>query len=211
MEKFVRTNMRSLLTSAFLKRVGEQYHFEEKHRKLLFAAAEDMRAQLAGQEGFFCIRPGQNPQARGIWRGHGDDYVIGIITLGEGIDALQERYQCAGRFEEAYMAETIAWELLRAGYGQFRRWTEAQLRQRLVSFRFFGEEPELPLAWIPKLLALTGQTRVSCNRAYCLSPKKSAVFLAEMSGAAPSCAGHKRPPEAEICASCGNLNCAYRV
>ena len=48
--------MRSLLTLAFLKRVGEQYHFEEKHRELLFDAAEDMRAQLAGQEGFFCIR-----------------------------------------------------------------------------------------------------------------------------------------------------------
>ncbi len=72
MEKFVRTNMRSLLTPAFLKRVGQQYHFEEKHRKLLFAAAEDMRAQLAGQEGFFCFFSGQNPRGRGIWQGDED-------------------------------------------------------------------------------------------------------------------------------------------
>ena len=116
----------------------------------------------------------------------------------------------------------------------FQRWAEAHLKQRLESYHFFGSEEGLPFEKMAQLLAEMGQNRITCNQAYCMEPKKSVMFLAELSGGSPkveskrnfreksgksSGAGVKwNAAETEkcgdkstgICASCSNKECAYR-
>ena len=98
----------------------------------------------------------------------------------------------------------------------------------------FSLSQKLPFEKMAQLLAEMGQNRITCNQAYCMEPKKSVMFLAELSGGSPkveskrnfreksgesSGAGVKwNAAETEkcgdkstgICASCSNKECAYR-
>ena len=231
-EKFIHTNLKNELTHDFLVEILKHYHYEQKDMEMLKEVAGELRECLAGEEGFYCMMSRQCEQILNLCRE--ENYAIGIFTLGSRVDELENRYSSTERLREAYAVETICWELLRKGYDMFQRWAEAHLKQRLESYHFFGSEEGLPFEKMAQLLAEMGQNRITCNQAYCMEPKKSVMFLAELSGGSlkveskrnfreksgeSSGAGVKwNAAETEkcgdkstgICASCSNKECAYR-
>lgn len=231
-EKFIHTNLKNELTHDFLVEILKHYHYEQKDMEMLKEVAGELRECLAGEEGFYCMTRRQCEQILNLCRE--ENYAIGIFTLGSRVDELENRYSSTERLREAYAVETICWELLRKGYDMFQRWAEAHLKQRLESYHFFGSEEGLPFEKMAQLLAEMGQNRITCNQAYCMEPKKSVMFLAELSGGSlkveskrnfweksgeSSGAGVKwNAAETEkcgdkhtgICASCSNQECIYR-
>ena len=179
-EKFIHTNLKNELTHDFLVEILKHYHYEQKDMEMLKEVAGELRECLAGEEGFYCMTRRQCEQILNLCRE--ENYAIGIFTLGSRVDELENRYSSTERLREAYAVETICWELLRKGYDMFQRWAEAHLKQRLESYHFFGSEEGLPFEKMAQLLAEMGQNRITCNQAYCMEPKKSVMFLAELSG-----------------------------
>lgn len=227
-EKFIHTNLKNELTHDFLMEILKQYHYEEKDMEMLKEVAVRLRECLAGEEGFYCVTREKCEHILKL--GREENYAIGIFTLGSRVDELQNRYSSTERLREAYAVETVCWELLRKGYDMFQRWAEAHLKQRLISYHFFGTDEELSFEKMAQLLAEMGQKRITCNQAYCMEPKKSVMFLAELSGGSQKAESKRdfrensgagvtwNSPETEkcgdkstgICASCSNKECAYR-
>ena len=124
-----------------------------------------------------------------------------IVTLGAGVDELEEQYQLAGELLKAYQLQCISGELLRKCYEELSLFFQGRFGQEIGAYLFPGEE--LPLSWNGQILSQSGQKTVTCNQAYMLKPKKSVVFLAQLSGK-----GRKRA--GSICENCNNTDCTER-
>lgn len=126
-----------------------------------------------------------------------------VISLGPGIDILQEQYGEKGFLSKSYMLEALASELLLESYGAYNRYAAETTDYHVARYHFPESEAAYPLERMPELLA--GLTeRVSCNAAFCLLPKKSVVFVAELTrDETVQCEG--------ICMGCGNVRCINRI
>lgn len=126
-----------------------------------------------------------------------------VISLGAGLDELQEDYNRKELLLESYMLETLAGELLLQGYGSYNRYVEGNGTWHVARYHFPGSEEEFPLEMLPKMLqGLTG--RIACNTALCMQPKKSVAFVAELTQDAKKyCQG--------ICIGCGSAHCPNRI
>ena len=126
-----------------------------------------------------------------------------VMTLGSGIDKLQEKYISLGNFVECYMTEVIAEELLLEAYVAFNDWVADNTDRHVKRYHFCGDGAGLSLKQMRKILTSSACDSVTCNEAYCLTPRKSVVFRAELTTDTNSiCEG--------ICAGCNNQYCANR-
>lgn len=206
--KFVSTTARNCLTDTFVKAVAGRYHYEWKDLKKLRQVAAGIRKALEGQEGFSCILP--NSGGPVVWEGgkQSSCYAGVIQTLGEPLDRLQDAYSRVGDMEAAYMIEVISSELLKNCYLQFSDWLSTNTCYEAAAFHFFGETG-LPVEHMQKLLSCQGERKVTCNASYCLEPKKSVLFLAELrprAGAKKSFSERTAISE-QMCAACERKDC----
>lgn len=146
-----------------------------------------------------------------------------VMTLGAGVDELQEAYLAEGKLTEAYMVEVLGSEVLLLAYAAYNAWiaknTDAVVKryyfmgtgERVFLTRNPGQETQagdiseldLHLEAIPGLLARSGLP-VTCTEGYCMVPKKSVAFYAELTGdKAASCEG--------VCMGCGREDCPNRM
>lgn len=184
---YMESRLWTCLTIRFLDDVKSRYHYEEKDSELLKCVASDMISCVKWQEGIYIMLPERDGES-------GAEEVFAeicpkgtaaaVMTLGAGVDMLQERYQKSGRLLESYMAESIAGELLMLGYEQFAQWVKSETGCHVRAYHFPGSEEGYPIAMVQKVLEAFAQKRVVCNSAFCLTPKKSVVFFAELSGQA---------------------------
>ena len=199
MEIFFPELLDSFLDREFIKKVCEKFHYEEIHLRELQAVAEEM-LPLMRREAFWEVC------TPWIWNGgeKTDAVYEGVVmTLGKGLDCLQENYHKEGMFTESYMLETLASELLLQGYRAYNCHTGATGNRHVARYHFPGSEKSLPLEMLPQMLSRFS-VQVSCNDAFCILPKKSVVFLAELTqDEQAGCEG--------ICMGCGNLRCSNRV
>ena len=121
-----------------------------------------------------------------------------IVTLGSGPDRLQEGYAAKGMLTESYMAECICTELLWKAYEELNEKIRGKYGLFVEKMLFPGSE--LPLEAMEGMFSQIGQTTVSFNRFYVLSPKKSVVYQARLGDTACT----------ELCSSCGNKDCPNR-
>lgn len=135
------------------------------------------------------------------------------ITLGKGIDELQEKYLQNGFLTESYMIEVLSSELLLESYRAYTEWLVVHRDLHVARLHFLGGEISetseqkisslLRLANLPMLLQELALP-VTCNAAYCMIPKKSVVFYAELTkDPFTKCAG--------ICLGCGRRDCPNRM
>ena len=137
------------------------------------------------------------------------------ITLGKGIDDLQENYLQDGLLTESYMIEVLSSELLLKSYQAYTKWVADHRELHVARLYFLGSvagesgssekklNDRLQLENLPVLLWEL-QMPVTCNEAYCMIPKKSVVFYAELTkDAFTKCAG--------ICLGCGRRDCPNRM
>lgn len=191
---------------AFLEKVRVKFHYEETQEEALKAVAEEMRPLIC-REAFWERRriEVQTEEAVSAYRTSFPEmqYERVVMSLGAGLDALQERYSGQGHLSQSYMLEVLAGELLMQGYGAYNRYIAETTDWHVARYHFPGSEEVYPLEKLPDLLkGFTGQ--INCNEAFCMIPKKSVVFVSELTqDQKVRCEG--------ICVGCNSVHCANRI
>ena len=99
--------------------------------------------------------------------------------------------------------KNTAGELLMQGYAAYNRYIAEHADWHVAGYHFPGGEEGFPLEMLPRLLEGYGP-RVTCNEAFCILPKKSVAFVAELTqDEKVRCAG--------ICAGCSQIRCPNRM
>jgi len=195
----------SIVSPGFLKRVCDKFHYGEMQLAELQAVAEAL-LPLMRREAFWERKVsfiGREVCASGKMKDSDTDYEDVVMTLGAGVDCLQDSYCQKGMLSEGYMIEALAGELLLEGYRAYNRKVEEGAPWHVVRYHFPGSRKELPLELLPGLLE-GFPPQISCNGAFCVMPKKSVIFIAELTrNGQIRCEG--------ICAGCGNVHCPNRM
>lgn len=200
MAAFFEELLDEFLEADFLRTVQKKFHYGEEQFQALAAVAEKM-LPIMREEAFWEKRETYS----GLTKQEDSAVVYEdvVMSLGKGVDDLQDGYSDQGMLLESYMAETLASELLMRGYSAYNRCAQADGTWHVARYHFLGSEEDFPLEMLPDLLkGLTD--RVSCNHCFYMEPKKSVVFVAELTqDEAVQCEG--------ICVECGRTDCPNRV
>lgn len=199
MEVFFPKLLDDFLDVGFMGKVCEKYHFEETDLRVLQAVAGEMLPLMRREACWEVCSPW-------IWdcEGKTDAVYEGVaMTLGKSLDCLQENYHKKGMLTESYMMEALASELLLQSYRAYNYRVRETGNWYVARYHFPGSEKNLPLEMLPNILRKFS-IQVSCNEAFCMLPKKSVVFLAELTrDEKVRCEG--------ICVGCGNMKCPNRT
>lgn len=201
MEGFFPKLLDEFISTDFLKKVRAKYHFDEEQTAQIQTAAEEMLPKMRKEA--FWIR--QESFSKTEWPSKDTDatYENVAISLGNGVDLLQESYCEKGLLLESYIVEVLASELLMRGYDAYNRYVMEYTPYHVARYHFPGSEETLPLEMLPRILNDLTQ-KISCNSAFCMQPKKSVVFIAELTqDDSIFCKG--------ICVGCSNTACPNRV
>lgn len=200
MEAFFEGLLDELLRPAFLRDVQKKYHFGEEQIAELAAVAQTLLPALR-REACWTFQPCiPAPERRESDRNF---FCSVVVTLGMGPDDLQDQYAEQGLLSECYMAESLANELLLKSYAAYNRYVESHTKFHVARYHFPGSEEDFPLELLPGTLEEL-KAPVSCNQAFCMTPKKSVVFISELTeDASRRCQG--------ICQGCGSRSCPNRV
>lgn len=201
MEGFFPELLDEFVSADFLKKVREKYHFSEEQAPQMQTVAEEMLPKM--WEEAFWIR--QESFLKNERQSQDTDaaYENVAISLGYGVDLLQESYSEKGLLLESYMVEVLAGELLMQGYDAYNRYVMEHTPYHVARYHFPGSEESLPLDILPQLLNDLTQ-KITCNSAFCMQPKKSVVFISELTqDETISCKG--------ICVGCSSTTCPNRI
>lgn len=187
-------DIRINMGSEDIKHIIKRYHFREEDFLSLQALSGSM-APLLQVKAYYLWKSGDSliPQK---------DYAAVFLTLGSGVDEMQEIYLSKNCLSEAYMIECIAIEMLYKSYGELIREVQRQTGKWVEKMEFLGDT--YPIELLPKLYREFGQMDISYNEKFVLSPGKSVVFLLTMSD-------EKREGDCSLCESCGNKTCILRL
>ncbi len=199
MEAYFPKLLDSFLSMDFIGKVCDKFHYEKDNLRELQTVAGKM-LPLMRREACWEAR------APWVWNdGEKTDavYESVVMTLGKSLDCLQENYHKEGKLTESYMLEALASELLLQGYKAYNCHIMEAGKYHVARYHFPGSEKSLPLEMLPHILDQFS-VQVSCNAAFCMLPKKSVVFLAELTqDEKVRCEG--------ICVGCGNIRCPNRM
>ncbi|MCM1284070.1 MAG: hypothetical protein NC180_10305 [Muribaculaceae bacterium] len=189
------------LSPDFLKEVRQKFHYDEAQALEFQEVAEKMLPRMR-EEAFWerRVSPGENKH-----RGRTDGVVCEhvVMSLGNGVDRLQESYNEREMLSQSYMLEVLAGEVLLRGYAAYNRYVKNNTDWHVAAYHFPGSEEDFPLEMLPEMLKeLT--PAVTCNSAFCMRPQKSVAFVAELTkDDNVLCRG--------ICAGCSNTDCSNRM
>ena len=191
----------AFLTPDFLEGVRRKFHYGDTKTAAFQAVAQEMlplmREQAFWDSSAFSLESCQPEESADAV------YERVIMSLGGGLDALQEHYSEEGKLSESYMLEVLASELLLKGYGAYNRYVRENRDRYVARYHFLGSEEAFPLELLPELLeGMAG--RIVCNSAFCLIPKKSVVFVSELTQ-------DTKVQCESICVGCHNLQCPNRT
>lgn len=164
-----------------------QYHFAEEELEWLM----QMGAQVEKQAEPVLYYEISNLKER----------VAVIVSLGSGIDELQEQYMRRELLTESYMIECISMELLRVAYEQAAERIYARTGMWVSEFDFPGDKE--PLQCVKDIFRRLKPQGIAYNHAYVLTPKKTVAFFTDL------CV-ERQDSYCRICAGCGNLSCRNR-
>lgn len=192
----------------FIDTVISKYHFDEDNKKELIKVYEQMQ---------ICMSPYAiykiNQRVTGVSAIDDSQTALVAMTLGDGIDKLQDRFERSGKLDNAYMLECLSNELLLNMYKEFNNSYKRFHRRFVAKYHFIGNDIELER--IPSLLEdLYGKKEdadkavfddsILANEFGVLKPTKSVIFYALLSENPETvCEG--------ICVGCGNPNCENRM
>lgn len=147
-----------------------QYHFERKDWELMGHVKQQTEKVMQVscfyellEQGVFC-QEGKS--------------IVAAMTLGAGVDALEDGLMQEGKMLEAYMVECFAQFYLEKAYGIFRTLFREREGIGLGKFHFLGDA--YPLELTPELFRYLPQDEVTYNEAYVLIPQKSVSFMAPL-------------------------------
>lgn len=130
-----------------------------------------------------------------------DFFVIGIITLGEGVDELQDIYDENEEILHQYAVDCISMELLKKAYSYFDKTIFMKFNKHVGSYDFLGDKFSIKMT--SDVLRILKPEKIKCNDAFMLTPKKTATFIAKLYDEIPD-------NKCSICKNCTNLKCPNR-
>ena len=210
------------LSQSEIRQLCEQYHFPEKDSSKLEAAYQMMQPLLKVRAYSLAENSlGVLPVA---------DYVPVLVTIGEGVDALQEVYLKRGAMSEAYRIECLSLAVLLKSYEEVAKQLQPVFKKKVTRLHFLGDD-EYPFSLLHSIYAKIeqegGQVEITYNEEYAMTPQKSVALLLEL---APLQESGKETEEAllnkqqrkekadalchvhfsHICENCPNVTCEYR-
>lgn len=195
--------------ASLLTEVMKKYHFTPDQWRAAERVAERLNMAVRQKAGFWygqtrsgaVINSGRRSEISTAETG-GSRMLTAALTLGHGVDELQEQYVQEGQLLECYMAEVLAGELLLLSYGLMNDRIKSMTGLYVAGYQFFGSG-KYPLEGMRAVLAELPGAEIICNETCCLIPKKSVVLLAELTAdESVRCAG--------VCAGCDRTDCANR-
>lgn len=200
-EAFFPVLLDEFISSGFWEHVGRKFHFDEEQTVEIQKVAQEMLPALRKEA--FWVRAAY-PIEHSYQVGNADTaYEKVAMSLGNGVDLLQESYSEKGFLLQSYIVEALAGELLMRGYDAYNRHITKHTVKHVARYHFPGSEEKFPLETIPGLLESLTQ-KITCNAAFCMQPKKSVVFVSELTqDETVHCQG--------ICVGCNNAACPNRI
>lgn len=185
----------------FLAKVQRKYHFDREQTAQIRTVAEEMLPAIRADA--LCVTQAYSLVSKQPVTNSDTAYECVAMSLGKGVDLLQERYSEKGLLLESYIVEVLASELLLQGYHAYNKYIIEHTPWHVARYHFPGSEEALPLEVLPSLLQnLT--YKITCNAAFCMQPKKSVVFISELTqDEAVHCKA--------ICVGCTNTSCPNRT
>lgn len=198
------------LEPSFLQVVRDKFHYGETQNDEFQAVAQEMlplmQKEAYWERNISCLQSTSEglDKTEAVQMQYGcKAYEDVVMSLGAGIDSLQDYYSSQGMLSRSYMLEVLASEFLLLGYGAYNRYIESHTDMHVARYHFLGSEDAFPLNELPHLLDKMGG-QIICNEAFCMLPRKSVAFVAELTrDGKVHCAG--------ICVGCGSLHCPNRV
>lgn len=189
------------ISADFFEKILKKYHFDEEQTKLIQMTAKEMLPLI--REEAFCISQLYSMENIPPAINTETTYECVAISLGVGLDILQENYDKKGLLLQNYIVEVLASELLMQGYDAYNKHVAEHTAKHVARYHFPGSEAALPLELLPMLLKnLT--PKITCNSAFCMQPKKSVVFISELTR-------NETVHCKAICVGCTNKSCPYRM
>lgn len=175
---FGRTRMWEMLTYTFLQEILDIYHYNEQDMELLGRVASDMRGCMKDQECYELsfYKTMEHGREETKW-------VDVVITLGDGLDRLQEKYVRTQEVMKQWMLENISSELLMRQYTAINEQITHQTGKNVWVMHFWGSEEAYPLKESAAVLQNFSSIRVRCTQEYCLHPSKSVLYRCELMNA----------------------------
>lgn len=200
MEVFFPELLDEFISADFLQKLRIKFHFDEKQAAQIRTAAEEMLPSIRKEA--FWIRQAYPMQGEASSKDSDTAYECVAMSLGRGVDLLQESY-CEKELLQSYIVEVLAGELLMQGYDAYNNYIMKNTARHVARYHFPGSEKNLPLAVLPELLQNLTQ-KITCNSAFCMLPKKSVVFISELTqDETVHCKA--------ICIGCTNKSCPNRI
>lgn len=200
MSAFFSDVLDDLLSPGFLETVCRKFHFTKNQMPEMYAAAKEM-LPCVRRDAFWESKGYGEKNRTSIWK-HAPIRESVVISLGSGLDRLLEDYNRNGLLSETYMTDALAAELLLHGYDAYDRYIQRTMGQYVKAYHFPGSEAQFPIEMLPGLLKELTQ-KVVCSASYCMQPRNSVVFIAELTqDIRDSCAG--------ICQGCSRIDCPNR-
>lgn len=169
--RYAHTRMWENLSGSFLREVCRKYHYKDEDLELLASVAADIRICIKEKE---CFEIHLREDDGGLWMA---DI---LITLGDTLDHLQDKYDRSGELMKQWMLENISGELLMQEYPVIHNMIEKQTGFVVGEVHFWGESEEYPLEKIPEVLQKFHTARVTASQDYCLKPAKSVLYRAKL-------------------------------
>lgn len=169
MESFFPALLEEFISSDFIENIRKKFHFDEEQAEQMEAVAKEMLPLVQGEA--FYVRQTYSMGNKAFTPKHEATFESVAMSLGNGVDLLQESYVEKGLLLESYMVEVLAGELLIRGYDAYNRYIAEHTTQHVARYHFPGSEENLPLEMLPALLRNLTQ-KITCNAAFCMRPKK---------------------------------------
>ena len=112
----------------------EKYHYDPEEYPNLKRLAGEMIPCLETEAGW------QDREIQETFPGRDQSFLAVGITLGKGIDELQEKYLQNGFLTESYMIEVLSSELLLESYRAYTEWVVVHRNLHVARLHFLGGE-----------------------------------------------------------------------
>ncbi len=182
--------------------VIERFRFEKSDKRRLMSIMETAYPFLRGEFGYLKL-----PKDKGFSAIKYDDYVIGAVTLGEGIDELTELYLKYDQVSEAYMLDCFGLKLLSKAYEVMAEAVEAYTKKQVIKLDFL--EGDYPTNLMGNILKTLEMESISISEGNMLKPLKSVCLILPLEEPDIN-NGARRCSIGDICADCSNVNCSIR-
>ena len=175
------------------KELAQRYHFGEEDYQKIDSIYEALQPLMEAE---VCYR---------IWPEiqKGKRAALCVVTLGAGIDAMQEIYAQAGELLQVYILECLGSVMLEKAYEQIERILYDETNLHVAKYQFPGTDATLGQVreLLQEMAIRMEDMPVTCNGACMMNPKKSVVYIAGL---------EKDKKAACICDTCTRQDCTHR-